>query len=449
MIWRAPWLKSRASLALLGLCDTFSLVACYNVVYAIRLGELAGINNALIITTGIWVSASYLAGRYSPTDKKAGTRNAVAIVQLVVICFLIVAVFIGHSWLFGVVDANTRLRGFLLPVVVCTAILSYIVQLFANRKSPAFWVFLCSVAERDIISREIDWKSTRDDPSPTIYNSDSALDEIEGWALRESGLRLAIGESIIKDEASWERLLALKERGVRVGSVIDWCEHSLQRIPPELMSTEWLVNAEGFSLRPGGKTWRLKRLGDVAGSLILIALLWPVFLACCLAVRIEDGGPVLYSQIRTGLYGRSFRIYKIRSMKRDAEKEGLRWATKNDARITKVGFWIRKFRIDELPQLINVINGDLSLIGPRPERPEIEESLVKVLPHYRVRHWIRPGLSGWAQVCCEYGSSIKDSREKLSYDLFYLRNANILLDLLIAAKTVKMVCMGKGAKPKQ
>jgi len=299
-----------------------------------------------------------------------------------------------------------------------------------------------------VIGLEIEGQSALWSKSKIFYISEKRLDDMEKLTLQDSGIRLAIGRNMIENEATWERLLAIKERGIRVESLIDWCEHSLQRIPPELMSAEWLVNAEGFALRPGGKTWRLKRLGDVAGSLVLISMFWPICLLACLAVKVEDGGPVLYSQVRTGLYGRRFRIYKIRSMRCDAEKEGLQWAAKGDKRITSVGHWIRKFRIDELPQLINVLRGDLSLIGPRPERPEIEEELIRVLPHYRVRHWIRPGLSGWAQVCCEYGSSIKDSREKLSYDLFYLRNVSTLLDLLIVAKTVRLVFWGRGATPK-
>ena len=135
-------------------------------------------------------------------------------------------------------------------------------------------------------------------------------------------------------------------------------------------------------------------------------------------------------------------------MRVNAETYGAQWASKRDPRITHIGKFIRATRIDELPQLINVINGDLSLIGPRPERPEIEENLEKQIPHYRVRHWIRPGLSGWAQVCYPYGASVEDSRMKLSYDLYYLRNSNLFLDFLITLKTIRLVAGAKGASPK-
>ena len=135
-------------------------------------------------------------------------------------------------------------------------------------------------------------------------------------------------------------------------------------------------------------------------------------------------------------------------MRVNAEANGAQWASKRDPRITNIGRFLRATRIDELPQLINVINGDLSLIGPRPERPEIEEDLEQQIPHYRVRHWIRPGLSGWAQVCYPYGASVEDSRAKLSYDLYYLRNSNLFLDFLITIKTIRLVTGAKGASPK-
>ena len=147
----------------------------------------------------------------------------------------------------------------------------------------------------------------------------------------------------------------------------------------------------------------------------------PLLLVAALLIRLEDGGPILYSQIRTGLYGEAIRIWKLRSMGQAAEREGARWASRDDPRVTRVGGWLRRLRIDELPQLVAVLKGDMSLIGPRPERPELEETLENVIPHYRVRHWVRPGLSGWAQVCYPYGASIADSRMKLSYDLYYLR----------------------------
>ena len=230
---------------------------------------------------------------------------------------------------------------------------------------------------------------------------------------------------------------------------MDWAERSLQRVPPELLSERWLLAAEGFSLQPGRWSWRVKRFFDVLGAISLMLITSPVVFMAGLAIWLEDRGPIFYSQIRSGLYGDPVRIWKLRSMRVDAEASGLQWAQKQDPRITRSGAWLRRLRIDELPQLWAVLRGDLSLIGPRPERPELELELEQAIPHYRVRHWIRPGLSGWAQVNYPYGNSVADSRIKLSYDLYYLRNAGILLDLLILAKTIRLVLRAQGAQPQQ
>jgi lipopolysaccharide/colanic/teichoic acid biosynthesis glycosyltransferase len=226
-----------------------------------------------------------------------------------------------------------------------------------------------------------------------------------------------------------------------------WAELHLHRVPPELFSSRWLVQAEGFELQPGRWGWRLKRYGDVLVSLLLLLASAPLLLLAALLIRLEDGGPVFYSQNRTGLYGETIRIAKLRSMRVEAQAQGARWASRNDPRITRVGHWLRRLRIDELPQLLSVLRGEMSLIGPRPEQPELEELLQDQIPHYRVRHWVRPGLSGWAQVCYPYGASVADSRMKLSYDLYYLRNANLMLDLLILLKTVRLVLQARGAIP--
>ena len=182
---------------------------------------------------------------------------------------------------------------------------------------------------------------------------------------------------------------------------------------------------------------------------MLTVLTSPLVALAIILIWLEDRGPAFYGQTRSGLYGKPIRIWKLRSMRTNAEQSGPQWAKKADPRVTRVGKVLRATRIDELPQLLSVISGDLSLIGPRPERPEIEEELEILIPNYRIRHWIRPGLSGWAQVCYPYGASLDDSRAKLSYDLYYIRNASLLLDVLITMKTIRLVTRAQGAAPKE
>ena len=181
------------------------------------------------------------------------------------------------------------------------------------------------------------------------------------------------------------------------------------------------------------------------GRALLLFATAPLLLLAMLLIKLEDGGPLLYRQHRSGQYGSLIWLTKLRTMAVDAEASGIRWATPGDPRITRVGHWLRRWRIDELPQLVSVLSGEMSLIGPRPERPELEQQLEAQIPQYRLRHWLRPGLSGWAQVCFPYGASVADSRAKLSYDLYYLRNAGPLLDLLILGMTLRLIVGGRGA----
>ena len=188
---------------------------------------------------------------------------------------------------------------------------------------------------------------------------------------------------------------------------------------------------------------RLKRVGDIFISIFLIFLSLPIIFIACIFIYIEDKGPVFYSQKRNGYLNVEFTLWKLRTMRVDAEEKGVRWSSSNDSRITKVGSFLRKTRIDELPQLWAVFAGDMSLIGPRPERPEIEFSSLGDIPYYTCRNLLKPGISGWAQVNYPYGSSIDDAKNKLSYDIYYINHISFLLDVLILFKTIKTVFTAK------
>jgi exopolysaccharide biosynthesis polyprenyl glycosylphosphotransferase len=214
-----------------------------------------------------------------------------------------------------------------------------------------------------------------------------------------------------------------------------------------MLNPSWLYLSEGFHV---GNVRRIgKRVLDVLVVLALLPIALPFAVLVSLAIFVESGGRggVLYSQVRIKQDGLPFKIYKFRSMVTDAEKGGVaQWASKNDSRITRVGRFIRKGRLDELPQLFNILNGDMSFVGPRPERPEFVEKLAKAVPYYEERHRVKPGLTGWAQVCYSYGDTVGDSIEKLQYDLYYVKNYSALLDILILLQTAEVVLLGKGAQ---
>ena len=236
------------------------------------------------------------------------------------------------------------------------------------------------------------------------------------------------------------------ESNIEKFTLFKWCEKYLNRIPSDFIKSKesnkqnWLIDTDSFQ-------WRLKRFGDVSISILIILFSSPLILFFSILIWMEDKGPIFYGQTRTGLNGKKFKLTKLRTMRQKSEMFGPVWASKNDKRITKIGGFLRKTRIDELPQLFSVLIGDMSLIGPRPERPEIEITLKENIPFYDLRKSIKPGLSGWAQVNYPYGASIEDSKIKLSYELFYIRNHSFWLDILIFIKTIKLILTMKGSKP--
>lgn len=242
------------------------------------------------------------------------------------------------------------------------------------------------------------------------------------------------------------KLLTAKLHGVMVVDIRSFYEHVVQRLPLSQLTDEWLLQNEGFSLNTRGSLRRLKRAMDVFISIILLILTLPIMLLAALIVRLESPGPVIYTQRRVGLREKEFTVYKFRSMCQDAEKNGAVWAAQNDTRVTRFGRFMRKTRIDELPQLWNVLKGDMSFIGPRPERMNFVQELKKNIPYYGLRHSVKPGLTGWAQVCYPYGASEEDASRKLEYDLYYIKNMSILLDMRIILKTLGVVLFPKGAR---
>tara|TARA_B100000242_G_C43033226_1_gene481539 strand:+ start:52 stop:1374 length:1323 start_codon:yes stop_codon:yes gene_type:complete len=249
--------------------------------------------------------------------------------------------------------------------------------------------------------------------------------------------------NLTNEEIEFCRKMSLK--GIRIYNLVQWIEKSFNRTPSDLLITYDFLKSNNMPFY--NLQLRLKRIGDIFVSVILLIVLLPINIILMALIKIEDGGPIFYRQTRNGFKNKTFTIWKFRSMKSDAELHGAKWAQKNDQRITKIGSFIRKMRLDETPQLINVIAGQMSLIGPRPERPEMDESLNKKINLYNFRYNIRPGLSGWAQVNFPYGASYSDSKNKLSYDLFYLQNFSFFLDLLILFKTLRLVLNLKGSKP--
>jgi sugar transferase (PEP-CTERM system associated) len=241
-----------------------------------------------------------------------------------------------------------------------------------------------------------------------------------------------------------EQLLEVKFRGVEVQEGVAFYEQATGKIFVRELKPSQLIFSEGFTVRAG--TRRLKRLLDVVMAGVGLVLAAPLMLVAAIAVAIDSRGPVLYRQVRAGEFGRPFTLYKFRSMRVDAEQGGARFAEEDDPRVTRVGRFIRKTRIDELPQLVNVLRGEMSMVGPRPERPVFVEQLDSQVPYFKQRLYVKPGVTGHAQVRCRYGATAEDHLEKLQYDLYYIKSHSVMFDLSIILDTVKVVLLRIGAR---
>ena len=240
-------------------------------------------------------------------------------------------------------------------------------------------------------------------------------------------------------------LLECRVSGVPVCDLSAFYERMRGEVPVDSLKASWLIYGEGFVQSPLRQF--TKRAFDVVAATTLLILALPVLVLAILAVLLESGMPVLFVQERVGRGGRIFKVLKLRSMYQDAERDGVaRWAEPGDSRVTRVGRVLRKMRIDELPQLINVLNGDMSLVGPRPERPAFVDRLREQVRFYDLRHSVKPGITGWAQIRYCYGASVEDAQSKLQFDLFYVKNNSLILDVLILAETVRVVLFGEGAQ---
>jgi len=393
-----------------------------------------------------WQVISYVCGRYAPLTQPKLRRHWPK--QFLLTCLtlaLVLSVYVVMNWIDHSLQQTIRSPGFLLPSLLLTGVLSFlgqwILQFAFVKSEPTKARWLVVATDDQLLSLQNlllpHQRGRKLQLALFAHSVDTLPKDLSG---------VLVWDPNQLDRQQQQVLGQLEQQGLAVLPLPLWCEVALERFPPELLTTSdllWL----GFQGNQSGIQSRIKRLGDVALALFLLVITLPLTLIAALLIWLEDRQSVFYSQERSGLGGEPFLIWKLRSMRVDAEKSGPQWVRQQDQRITRIGALLRLTRLDELPQLWAVVTGDMSLIGPRPERPHFEEELEQQIPHYRLRHSIRPGLSGWAQVNYPYGASVGDAANKLSYDLYYMRNFSIWLDLLVMIKTVRLVFNAGGAVP--
>jgi len=269
------------------------------------------------------------------------------------------------------------------------------------------------------------------------------IEDLAAIVQREKISRVLCTNKSLADTSLTHHFCKLRYSGISVMPLIALCEEIEQYVPLELISSEWLLNASGEPQHI--YIQKLKRLFDIICSATGLILGAPFVALAALGIRLTSPGPIFYRQTRSGRFGRVFQMIKLRSMHVNAEKDGIRWSEKNDPRVFFVGRFLRRYRIDEIPQLWHVLCGHMSFVGPRPERPEIITQLAREIPFYEERLMVQPGITGWAQVSYPYGASTLDSRRKLEYDLYYMKHMSLFLDVFILLDTVRIVLLG-GAK---
>ena len=279
--------------------------------------------------------------------------------------------------------------------------------------------------------------------SERVIASHESLSEV---ARRYGAAEVVVGLEERRGKLPTDELLTCRLQGVRVKDFTSFMERETGQVELQSLDPSWLIFSDGFSAQHRVER-AVKRVFDVVASSLLLVFALPVAALAALAIHLEDGGPVFYRQKRVGLHGQSFMLLKFRSMRVDGEGDSIaRWACAGDQRITQIGAIIRKTRIDEIPQVINVLKGEMSFVGPRPEQVPIVDELCKSIPYYRYRHMVKPGITGWAQINHPYGASVEDARQKLTFDLYYIKNYSLVLDFLILMQTVRVVLWPHGVR---
>ncbi len=432
-IFYIPWIIGRKKFIFRSFCDFL--------IYFFFFIKSESVLISLLISL-IWCLSNYLIGTYHNKITKLKLKNPLNLqIFKSSVSLIVIIIFIRLLITFNFI--TFYFTSFLPNIILIFLVSNYLQVIYSiyfskNSNLKTKWDFYGSV---NIFENLLNWDQDNEKSNIKIINSFDLDYKNENYGYIIEDLK-----SLSKENQNF--ILSESIKGKPIFNLIEWSENYLSRIPSEILSAKDLIKIK-FPSQVSTFQLRFKRIGDILLSIILLISFLPFLVISALLIYLEDKGPVFYKQRRSGLMNKSFFIIKLRTMYINAEKNGPQWSTTDDKRVTKIGKLLRKYRIDELPQIINVLKGEMSLIGPRPERPEIDKKLSQEIINYNLKYLAKPGLSGWAQVNYPYGASIDDARMKLSYDLYYLKHFSIFLDLLIFFKTIKLVFNAEGSLPKK
>lgn len=438
--------------------DVAALWMCFSLASFLRLGEWLELASWQVVWPPAFVLLSlYIFDTYAPDRFASGVWAGVRSIMAVVVAGALISLFVYLAGLWGQHAIFGRgIFAVALILFLPWAVFSryYSAQWTRRYVSGVKWLVLGLGENVQRLYRDFHASGTagtlefvaadaggvQQASLPGILGTIGDIDQFD----LNTYVGIVLTQEIELTDALTKRLMELRLHGVRVYDFSDFYECLWHKVPVMHLSSGWFVFSRGFDLLHNPIGMRVKRVLDIMFAALALVAALPLMLVVGIAIRLESPGPAVYRQERKGENGRIFVLYKLRSMYTDPQASQSRWTVKNDPRITRVGRFIRLFRLDELPQLVNVIRGDMSFIGPRPEARELTELYEGEIPFYDLRYLVRPGITGWAQVMYPYGSSVEDAREKLQYDLFYIKNYSLLLDLAILLKTIRVVLWGRG-----
>ena len=442
------WLNSRKSLILASSIDFLLYFYLFFDLFKNSITNISVLLTINFLNTFVWLISSYIIGRYS--NYQGNKFNIIVNHYLKTFLNISINLIINQilfkffwNWNYMNFDSFSNFLNDLLNfnknIFLLSGLSQSLINLYLSKKfsNKSLWLVLGdknkSLYFKDLIGSKTNFKFKEFNQNYLLSKTNIAKG-------------IVIDDEEILNKKNIKFLFKLNSKGMKFMKLSSWCERYLNRYPSELVKGSEIIEGifayDEYSIKA-----RIKRIFESIITIFILIFSSPIILLAAMLIKIEDGGPIFYSQIRNGFEGKEFKIIKLRTMIINAEKYGEQWADKSDNRITKTGKVLRKLRIDELPQLILVLFGEMSLIGPRPERPKIDILLRKNIPNYDLRYSIKPGISGWAQVNYPYGASIEDSKLKLSYDLYYIKNYSILLDFMIFFKTLKLILHGRGSTP--
>jgi len=445
------FLKTSPLSSVILLSDIVGLVISFNLAHYLRVDNFVTSQSTLVSLIIVTLICLYAFNSYTIETPNKALRVVSRTIIAGTIAFLVtifISFVIGRDAFIPIFGRTILIVAF-ISFITWACFFRYIITRFSQTPNKNKWLFIGN----QNIANELENDAAKHKHTGTLTtfiidsknNQNSAYDQSQYKKLINDPSSAVIIDSLssLPDNISAD-LLEQRLSGRRIFSLTEFYSKQWTKVPIFHIGQQWLMDVDGFSLLEDSINYKLKRIFDFLFSLFIGLFCLPIILLIGLCVKFNSDGPALYRQTRVGLRGKTFNLYKFRTMVIDAESHGPQWTSIDDPRITNLGQFLRRTRLDELPQVYNVLLGQMSFIGPRPERPEFVTDLEQQIPYYDLRHLVKPGITGWAQVMYDYGASTEDAKEKLQYDLFYIKNHSLLLDSIILLKTLRVILNAKG-----